>query len=107
MSQDSTESTLPMTDRQLIGAFEALRFVMVQLERKAANAVWNAKPWRQTQVVEGIMDAAYVFSKAIEKYVPRPGETEPDTGGGSGGGSGPKCDPLTEHEEFGQCVPNN
>jgi hypothetical protein len=91
-----------MSEKDLIGAFQALRFVMMQLERKAGNILWYTNNHKQAAVLECIMDAAKEFLRTIEKCKPKD-EKGDDRGNG---GSGPKCDP-DEHEEFGVCVPNN
>ena len=92
------EEQKPLTEvealKQLTGGMQALRVVMSQMERHAANMIWNAKPNSRRLVNKCIMDAVGAFYAALERCeYPAP----------PAGGSGPDCG-AGYHEEFGNCV---
>jgi hypothetical protein len=96
MNGNRDELTTGQT-RDLLGALQAIRSVMGQLDRKAALAVWNVAPAKRDSLILCIMEAAKEFSDTIEECKKKQGP---------GGGQGPNCGPGF-HEEFGICVPNN
>ena len=96
----SAASFPPGTTKELLGALQAVHFVLAQLERKSANMIWKASILDRPKVIDCIMTAAWTFADTIEKC---PGKKD---GGDQGGGQGPNCRPGF-HEEFGICVPNN
>jgi hypothetical protein len=71
---------------------QAVHFVAGQLERAAANAIFNADEGDRQSVVDCIMAAFQEAQTKIVKCGTKPGQ-------------GPRCPPGS-HSEFNVCVPD-